>query len=110
MNYIFRIFGIYFLYVRIYKYAKEIYPNKNIFQTFQKRKELDRKSRAFEIGRRAAQGYNIYLTFGSDKTRPQDAEDSYRRYSMAMKRYNQVLCDKESFIQGYKLVQSLDEK
>jgi len=102
MHYIFRTFGIYFLCVRIYKYAKQIYPNTNVYQLFQQWKELDSESRGFEIGKRAAQGYNIYLTFGSDKTQPKDAEDSYRRYSMAMKHYNQDLCDKESFIQGYK--------
>jgi len=62
--------------------------------------------RGFELGKRAAKGYNIYLTFGSDKTITKDAKDSYRRYSMAMKHYNQVLCDKESFIQGYTQVES----
>lgn len=59
-------------------------------------------TKSFEIGKRAAQGYNIYLTFGSDKTITKDAEDSYRRYSMAMKHYNQVLCDEESFLHGYR--------
>lgn len=64
-------------------------------------KPSDQYTKAFEIGKRAAQGYNIYLTFGSEKTVTKDAEDSYRRYAMAMKHYNQVLCDKESFIEGY---------
>lgn len=95
------VFKFYELYTRIYKYSKQVNPQANIYQIFKQRKELDIKSRAFEIGKRAAQGYNIYLTFGSSKTITKDAHDSYKRYSMAMKHYNQDLCDKESFIQGY---------
>ena len=57
--------------------------------------------RAFEIGKRAAQGYNMYLTFGSDKTVTKNAEDSYKRYAMAMKHYNQTLCNIDCFILGY---------
>lgn len=57
--------------------------------------------RAYEIGKRAAQGYNIYLTFGSDKTVTKGAEDSYKRYAMAMKHYNQTLCNRNSYIVGY---------
>ena len=59
------------------------------------------KRRAFSIGQRAALGKNIYLTFGSDKTVVVDAQDSYKRYAMAMKHYNQSLCDKGSFLQGF---------
>lgn len=107
MNYIFKPFKLYLLYTRIYKYVKQIHPKLNMIEIFQHREELNSKSRGFEIGKRAAQGYNIYLTFGSSKTMSKDAEESYNRYAMAMKHYNQALCDKESFIQGYELVHSL---
>ena len=59
------------------------------------------KRRAFIIGKRGAMGYNIYLTFGSEKTVSKNAEDSYHRYAMAMKHYNQDICDREHFIKGY---------
>ncbi len=52
----------------------------------------------------------MYLTFGSDKTVTKDAEDSYGRYAMAMKHYNQIVCDKDIFIQGYNDVQSKKTK
>ncbi|QOY52497.1 hypothetical protein [Candidatus Sulfurimonas baltica] len=58
------------------------------------------------IGKRAAQGYNIYLTFGSEKTISKNAEDSYKRFSMAMKHYNQILCDEDSFTLGYNKIRN----
>lgn len=61
------------------------------------------KRKAFILGQRAAGGNNIYLTFGSEKTCPKSAEDSFRRYSMAMKHYNQNVCDEESFLDGYNI-------
>jgi len=67
----------------------------------QEYKSYKRYKRAYTIGYRAGEGRNVYLTFGSDKTITKDAEDSYKRYSMAMKHYNQTPCDKESFFQGY---------
>ncbi len=74
----------------------------NIYQIFKRRLQVYRQyKRGFEIGKRAAKGYNIYLTFGSDKTVSKDAEDSYTRYSMAMKHYNQDLCDRTGFFSGY---------
>jgi len=79
----------------------------NIYQIFQRRLQVYRQyKRGFKIGKRAAQGYNIYLTFGSKKTISKDAEDSYKRYSMAMKHYNQALCDKASFVSGYNSIKS----
>jgi hypothetical protein len=84
------LFNLYLFFVRIIK------------QGF---KSNNPHTKAFEIGKRAAQGYNIYLTFGSDKTITKDADDSYRRYSMAMKHYGQVLCEKEGFILGYEHVE-----
>ena len=66
------------------------------------------KERAYVIGQRAASGKNIYLTFGSEKTCPKSAEESYNRYSMAMKHYNQKICDKESFILGFEEVAKLN--
>lgn len=78
----------------------------NIYQTLKRKYKIYRQyKKGFVIGKRAAQGYNIYLTFGSDKTRPKDAEDSYRRYSMAMKHYNQELCDEKGFFEGYRYVE-----
>ena len=68
-------------------------------------KEYEVHRHAYELGCRAAQGKNIYLTFGSEKTISKDAQDSYRRYVMAMKHYNNgVVCNKESFIAGYNAV------
>jgi hypothetical protein len=59
------------------------------------------KKKAFNIGSRAAKGYNIYLTFGSEKTIIKSAEDSYKRYAMAMKHYKQKPCLKKVFTDGY---------
>ena len=82
----------------------------NILQILKRRYKIHKQyKRGFEIGKRAAKGYNIYLTFGSEKTISKDAKDSYKRYSMAMKHYNQVLCDEESFIMGYNQIK-LSEK
>jgi hypothetical protein len=67
----------------------------------QKYKKYKQNKKAYNIGKRAAKGYNIYVTFGSKKTIPKDANDSYRRYSMAMRHYNQELCSKEYFLLGY---------
>ncbi len=79
----------------------------NIYQIFQRRLQVyGQYKRGFKIGKRAAQGYNIYLTFGSDKTVSKDADDSYTRYSMAIKHYNQVLCDKAGFVNGYNSIKS----
>jgi len=78
----------------------------SIYQVFKRRLQIHRQyKRGFEIGKRAAQGYNIYLTFGSDKTICKDAKDSYKRYSMAMKHYNQALCDEKGFFEGYRYVE-----
>ena len=87
---------------KIYLQSKTVISNKNIYCIF-KRKSLVciEHIKAFQIGKRAAQGYNIYLTFGSDKTVTKDAEDSYKRYAMAMKHYNQAICDRDSFLLGY---------
>ena len=60
------------------------------------------RKKAYILGQRAARGKNIYLTFGSEKTCPKSGEESYKRYAMAMKHYNQVLCDKEYFLRGFK--------
>jgi len=57
--------------------------------------------KAFIIGSRAAKGYNIYLTFGSEKTITKDAADSYKRYKMAMKHYKQKPCLQKAFTDGY---------
>jgi len=56
------------------------------------------QKRAYVIGYRAGLGKNMYLTFGSDKTVTKDAEDSYKRYAMAMKHYNQTLCIIKHFV------------
>lgn len=81
----------------------------NVFQIIKRRFKVHRQyKRGFIIGKRAAKGYNIYLTFGSKKTISKDAEDSYKRYSMAMKHYNQVLCDSAGFFSGYNSVKSLN--
>jgi hypothetical protein len=88
------LFNLYLFFVRIIKQGFKI---------------NNQHTKAFEIGKRAAQGYNIYLTFGSDKTITKDEDDSYRRYSMAMKHYGQVLCDKRSFLLGYEQVKMSKE-
>ena len=62
---------------------------------------LKQYNRAFQIGYSAGSGNNVYLTFGSPKTVTKDAEDSFNRYSMAMRQYNQKICNKETFVQGY---------
>jgi len=67
-----------------------------------KYKIYKQRRKAYILGKRAGSGKNIYLTFGSDRTIVNDAEDSYRRYAMAMKHYNQVLCDREYFLLGFK--------
>lgn len=74
----------------------------NLFSKLKRRyKRYKQHKKAFELGKRAAKGYNIYITFGSAKTRCKSAEDSYDRYAMAMKHYTQRVCNKESFILGY---------
>ena len=74
----------------------------NLFSKLKRRyKRYKQHKKAFELGKRAAKGYNIYITFGSAKTRCKSAEDSYDRYAMAMKHYNQVLCDEKGFFEGY---------
>ncbi len=98
--------------IKKYKHYKKVIEaekraglNVTIYQIFKRRLKIYKQyKRGFEIGKRAAQGYNIYLTFGSDKTITKDVEDSYRRYSMAMKHYNQVLCDEKGFFEGYRYV------
>ena len=64
-------------------------------------RRYQKHKKAFNIGYSGGKGNNIYITFGSDKTITKDAEDSYKRYAMAMKHYKEEACDKESFIQGY---------
>ena len=59
------------------------------------------KKKAYDIGCRAAKGYNIYLTFGSEKTITKNAKDSYKRYKMAMKHYKQKPCLEKAFTKGY---------
>jgi len=70
-----------------------------LFVQITRKKRVD--NRAYEIGKAGAQGKNIYLTFGSAKTVCKDADDSYKRYAMAMNQYEQELCDKEEFVKGY---------
>ena len=72
------------------------------------RESLREDKRAYILGQRAARGKNIYLTFGSQKTCPKSAEDSYRRYAMAMKHYNGDICDKKSFVLGFEEVTKID--
>lgn len=72
----------------------------------QKYKKYKKNKKAYNIGKRAAKGYNIYVTFGSEKTITKDANDSYNRYAMAMKHYKQELCDEEWFLLGYDSVKS----
>ncbi|MDF1875208.1 hypothetical protein JHD48_05645 [Sulfurimonas sp. SAG-AH-194-I05] len=67
-------------------------------QTYRKLTNYDP---AYIIGSRGASGHNIYLTFGSNKTQTKDAQDSYKRYAMAMRHYDQKICNQESFIRGY---------
>lgn len=79
-----------------------MYKILNIFSLLTSKLDIMRKRRqAYIIGSRAALGKNIYLTFGSQKTVTKNAQESYLRYSTAMKRYNQECCDKEYFIKGY---------
>ena len=66
----------------------------------QKISEYFLRRKAFAIGKHGGLGYNIYITFCSAKT---VTKDSYRRYAMAMKHYNQEVCDKDYFIAGYKI-------
>ena len=74
----------------------------NLFITLKRKYILyKQKRKAYILGQRAATGKNIYLTFGSEKTRPKSAQESYSRYAMAMKHYNQVVCDRESFFLGF---------
>lgn len=102
--------------VEQYHYCKKVYEiekkaglSHTLFSILiRKWKIYKQHKRAFEIGKRAAQGYNIYLTFGSEKTVTKSAEDSYRRYSMAMKHYNQALCDINSFILGYNQIKKVE--
>ena len=59
------------------------------------------QKKAYQIGYRAGKGKNIYLTFGSDKTITKNAHDSYHRYAMAMRHYNEISCNEEDFTIGY---------
>jgi len=94
-------------YKKIYEVEKESNLDIGIYQILQRRRKIYKQhKRAFEIGKRAAQGYNIYLTFGSEKTITKDAKDSYKRYTMAMKHYNQNPCNQDSFILGYKSIKN----
>ena len=89
-------------YIQIREIEKKAGLRENFLSTLKRKYIIYKQNkRAYIIGQRAAQGYNIYLTFGSDKTITKDAEDSYRRYAMAMKHYDQVLCDLDSFVIGY---------
>ena len=100
---------LYIKLIKKYKKYKEIFEAEkkagldvSVYQIFKRRLKIYKQhKKAFEIGKRAAQGYNIYLTFGSDKTITKDAEDSYKRYVMAMKHYKQVVCNADSFFSGY---------
>ena len=95
-----------------YDYYKEVFElekkaglDMSVLQVIKRRLKIYKQhKKAFEIGKRAALGYNIYLTFGSTKTVTKDANDSYNRYSMAMKHYGQTLCDANSFAMGYNFV------
>lgn len=79
-----------------------MYKLSNLFSLFTSKLNIMHKRRqAYIIGSRAASGKNIYLTFGSEKTVAKNAHESYIRYSMAMKRYDQECCDREYFIKGY---------
>jgi hypothetical protein len=79
-----------------------MYKLSNFFSSLADKLNIMRKRRqAYIIGSRAALGKNIYLTFGSEKTVIKNAQESYIRYSMAMKRYDQECCDKEYFVKGY---------
>lgn len=74
----------------------------SLYATFKRKNNARRQySKAFAIGKRAAQGYNVYLTFGSDKTITVDAKDSYKRYAMAMKHYKEEVCSQDAFYDGY---------
>ena len=76
--------------------------NVSFYEAFKRRVKMYKQhTKAYKIGKRAAQGYNIYLTFGSEKTVAKNAEDSYKRHAMAMKHYNQAICNKDGFILGY---------
>lgn len=82
---------------------KRVGLRENLFSTLRRKYILyKQKRKAYILGQRAACGKNIYLTFGSDKTCPNSADESYHRYSMAMKHYNQSVCDRESFLLGFK--------
>ena len=81
----------------------------NIFITLKRKYILyKQKRKAYIFGQRAAIAKNIYLTFGSDKTCPKSAEESYARYAMAMKHYNQSVCDRENFLRGFKKITKLN--
>jgi len=88
--------------ILIYRLESKAGLNKNVFMLIQRKYKIYKlRKRAYVIGYRAGLGKNMYLTFGSDKTVTKDAEDSYKRYAMAMKHYNQTLCDKDEFFKGY---------
>ena len=105
---------MFMLIIRKFHYCKKVYEiekraglSHSFFSIVKRKWKINRQyQRAFEIGKRAAQGYNIYLTFGSEKTVTKNVEDSYMRYSMAMKQYNQVLCDEKGFFEGYQKIKS----
>ena len=92
----------YHYYVKVYEAEKRAGLKMTLFEILKRRFKIYKQyKKAYELGKRAAQGYNIYLTFGSEKTITKDAEDSYRRYAMAMKHYDGDICDRESFLEGY---------
>ena len=88
---------------RIVAVEKRAGLRESLFLTLKRKYILYKQRRkAYILGQRAARCKNIYLTFGSEKTCPKSGEESYKRYAMAMKHYNQVLCDKEYFLRGFK--------
>jgi len=102
MNPLLKLYGKLKRELSIYSIESEAGLNKNILVFIKRKYKIYKQhKRAYTIGYRAGLGKNMYLTFGSDKTVTKDAEDSYSRYAMAMKHYNQIVCDKDTFIQGY---------
>lgn len=88
---------------RIVEIEKRAGLRESLFLTLKRKYILyKQKRKAYILGQRAARGKNIYLTFGSEKTCPKSGEESYERYAMAMKHYNQVPCNKEYFLRGFK--------
>ncbi len=88
---------------RIVEIEKRAGLRESLFLTLKRKYILyKQKRKAYILGQRAARGKNIYLTFGSEKTCPKSGEESYKRYAMAMKYYKQNVCDRESFLDGFK--------